>query len=479
MFSDDYDTSEKARVPAWTDRILWKRRRGQGIPQDNYQEPKLVFYGRAELKQSDHRPVIGIIDVQVWSQCSFNEIFSNECSQARVIDKRKRDDMLSGISADLGPSDGTVIVTPCTGNWSVSLSTIGGNLEEVVNSVNSEMTKFGSVRYSRAVRNTIWTQYREGGAALTALTARNITVLGVEWDITSCTSDWKQSLASELAMVSNPVLPLAPPPGQQFKKESAKLLSQLSQLSFEELKEVTLNLDVAPVKPPPPSRPAAPPCRPPPPSKPPPPTTAPVNEDKTTPESPAKPAKPSGPPPRPKPPPARPPPPPAIAAKPSSPEPPAPAALSSPPAPAAVKSGGGFSDLFSAPPDPDLDSDIPLSLSSDSLATAGSGEATPAPTKPPLPAVDSETLESEMSEAPVSKSPVEEESDSDSSDSDNSDSDSEESGASTPTNDERQAPPPPPSRPAPPPSSRPPPPGPPPRVPGRPAGGPPPPVPKR
>ena len=387
--------------------------------------------------------------------------------------------MLSGISADLGPSDGTVIVTPCTGNWSVSLSTIGGNLEEVVNSVNSEMTKFGSVRYSRAVRNTIWTQYREGGAALTALTARNITVLGVEWDITSCTSDWRQSLASELAMVSNPVLPLAPPPGQQFKKESAKLLSQLSQLSFEELKEVTLNLDVAPVKPPPPSRPAAPPCRPPPPSKPPPPTTiAPVNEDKTTPESPAKPAKPSGPPPRPKPPPARPPPPPAIAAKPSSPEPPAPAALSSPPAPAAVKSGGGFSDLFSAPPDPDLDTDIPLSLSSDSLATAGSGEATPAPTKPPLPAVDSETQESEVSEAPVSKSPVEEESDSDSSDSDNSDSDSEESGASTPTNDERQAPPPP-SRPAPPPSSRPPPPGPPPRVPGRPAGGPPAPVPKR
>lgn len=32
---------------------------------DNYQEPKLVFYGRAELKQSDHRPVIGIADIQV------------------------------------------------------------------------------------------------------------------------------------------------------------------------------------------------------------------------------------------------------------------------------------------------------------------------------------------------------------------------------------------------------------------------------
>ena len=83
------------------------------------------------------------------------------------------------------------------------------------------MAKFGSVRYSRAVRDTIWTQvgyylisniytsniyvstylqiqylhlypqYREGGAALTALTARNITALGVEWDITACTADWR------------------------------------------------------------------------------------------------------------------------------------------------------------------------------------------------------------------------------------------------------------------------------------------------
>ena len=24
-----------------------------------------MFYGRAELKQSDHRPVVGIVDVQV------------------------------------------------------------------------------------------------------------------------------------------------------------------------------------------------------------------------------------------------------------------------------------------------------------------------------------------------------------------------------------------------------------------------------
>ena len=27
LFSDDYDTSEKLRIPAWTDRVLWRRRK--------------------------------------------------------------------------------------------------------------------------------------------------------------------------------------------------------------------------------------------------------------------------------------------------------------------------------------------------------------------------------------------------------------------------------------------------------------------
>ncbi|ALC42787.1 CG10426, partial [Drosophila busckii] len=27
LFSDDYDTSEKQRAPAWTDRVLWRRRK--------------------------------------------------------------------------------------------------------------------------------------------------------------------------------------------------------------------------------------------------------------------------------------------------------------------------------------------------------------------------------------------------------------------------------------------------------------------
>ena len=44
-----------------------------------------------------------------------------------------------------------------------------------------QMIQFGGVRYSRAVRGAVWTQFREGGAALAAIQAGVVTVGGVEW----------------------------------------------------------------------------------------------------------------------------------------------------------------------------------------------------------------------------------------------------------------------------------------------------------
>ncbi|KAL1983930.1 hypothetical protein VTN96DRAFT_9783 [Rasamsonia emersonii] len=52
--TDEYDTSEKARIPAWCDRILWK---GANLRQRHYRT--------ADLKFSDHRPVFALFDCTI------------------------------------------------------------------------------------------------------------------------------------------------------------------------------------------------------------------------------------------------------------------------------------------------------------------------------------------------------------------------------------------------------------------------------
>ncbi|KAI0750962.1 inositol polyphosphate phosphatase [Daedaleopsis nitida] len=52
--SDTYDTGEKMRIPAWTDRILFK---GNNLD--------LAVYSRAELRCSDHRPVFALFRADV------------------------------------------------------------------------------------------------------------------------------------------------------------------------------------------------------------------------------------------------------------------------------------------------------------------------------------------------------------------------------------------------------------------------------
>ena len=72
--TDTYDTSEKARIPAWCDRVL---RKGDNIRQINYDA--------APLKFSDHRPVYATF------QCTISKINEKKKEElSKEIDRHRR-----------------------------------------------------------------------------------------------------------------------------------------------------------------------------------------------------------------------------------------------------------------------------------------------------------------------------------------------------------------------------------------------------
>lgn len=154
LFSDDYDTSEKCRAPAWTDRVLWKRR--QQAPETEANPGRLVHYGRAELKQSDHRPVIAVIDIE-----------------ARQIDTERRQEVFYQVIGDLGPPDGTIIVH-CEGD---AENEDGGVFDDnLMMALLQELSHIGEVVLVRFVADTMWITFQDGQCALQAAAKKSVQV---------------------------------------------------------------------------------------------------------------------------------------------------------------------------------------------------------------------------------------------------------------------------------------------------------------
>ncbi|CAH0562090.1 unnamed protein product [Brassicogethes aeneus] len=230
LFSDDYDTSEKCRAPAWTDRVLWKRRT-QSLEMNGAsdQSPgKLVYYGRAELKQSDHRPVIAIIDIQ-----------------SRKLNEEKRQQVFYDVIADIGPPDATIIVH-CEGGQSANDE--GGVFDDnMVMILLEEFAQFGETILVRFVADTMWITFREGQSVLEALQKTKGTITIQDYDLTLSlkTPHWVDQTKEEIGLCSSNTVPLYISPSQ----------SDYNCLGIPDMGQKQ-----------PPSRPPGPPSRPPPPS---------------------------------------------------------------------------------------------------------------------------------------------------------------------------------------------------------------------
>ncbi|XP_014870399.1 synaptojanin-1 isoform X3 [Poecilia latipinna] len=198
LFSEDYDTSEKCRTPAWTDRILWKRRKWNfnrtaeemnivgaastsGDAEDNpdltWSPGTLKYYGRAELKTSDHRPVVAIIDVDILE-----------------VDPEERHQVYKDVIALQGPPDGTILVSLCSSGPDDYFS------DELIDELLDKFANFGEVILIRFVEEKMWVTFLEGYSALAALSLSGSTVLDKVIDIRLRSPGWIKSLEEEMSV---------------------------------------------------------------------------------------------------------------------------------------------------------------------------------------------------------------------------------------------------------------------------------------
>ncbi|XP_015271026.1 PREDICTED: synaptojanin-1 [Gekko japonicus] len=194
LFSDDYDTSEKCRTPAWTDRVLWKRRKWPFdrsaedmdlLNSSFHDESKLLYtwspgtllyYGRAELKTSDHRPVVSLVDIDIFE-----------------VDAEERQKIYKEVIAVQGPPDGTIMV-----------SIKGSSSEEnyfddtLIDELLQNFATYGEVILIRFVNDKMWVTFLEGSSALNVLNLNGIELLGKTININLKSPDWIKSLEEEM-----------------------------------------------------------------------------------------------------------------------------------------------------------------------------------------------------------------------------------------------------------------------------------------
>ncbi|XP_022194674.1 synaptojanin-1 isoform X2 [Nilaparvata lugens] len=180
LFCVDYDTSDKQRSPAWTDRVLWRRKKQFYERDAGWSQGRCMFYGRAELVQSDHRPVISIIEIDI-----------------QEIDKLKRSEVFAHVIDDLGPPDATIIIHALYSEEECFT-------DDYVSAVAHEFSVFGEVLFVRHVGfNKLLLTLRDGQAVLAACKKRLVKVCGVTLHLSYTASRWNNRYLKQINICSS------------------------------------------------------------------------------------------------------------------------------------------------------------------------------------------------------------------------------------------------------------------------------------
>ncbi|XP_055135485.2 synaptojanin-1 isoform X10 [Symphalangus syndactylus] len=196
LFSDDYDTSEKCRTPAWTDRVLWRRRKWPfdrsaedlDLLNASFQDESkilytwtpgtLLHYGRAELKTSDHRPVVALIDIDIFE-----------------VEAEERQNIYKEVIAVQGPPDGTVLVSIKS-----SLPENSFFDDALIDELLQQFASFGEVILIRFVEDKMWVTFLEGSSALNVLSLNGKELLNRNITIALKSPDWIKNLEEEMSL---------------------------------------------------------------------------------------------------------------------------------------------------------------------------------------------------------------------------------------------------------------------------------------
>ncbi|XP_036079096.1 synaptojanin-2 isoform X4 [Rousettus aegyptiacus] len=212
-----YDTSDKCRTPAWTDRVLWWRKRqpfdrtaeelnllDNDLEADTkvrhtWSPGTLKYYGRAELQASDHRPVLAIVEVEV-----------------QEVDVGARERVFQEVSSFQGPLDATVVV-----NLQSPTSEEKNEFpEDVRTELMQTLGSYGTIVLVRINQGQMLVTFADSHSALSVLDVDGMKVKGRAVKIRPKTKDWLKGLQEEIVRKRESTASMSPTAGSCLLEEN-------------------------------------------------------------------------------------------------------------------------------------------------------------------------------------------------------------------------------------------------------------------